>query len=108
MEQTKAYVTLDAHGAYRIGGKRISLDSVVISYLNGASAETIQEEYPGLTLEEVYGAIAFYLANRKEVDQYLQRQEKLWQDLRAEQDKNPNPVLKRLRAIRAGSSSAKS
>jgi len=50
----------------------------VIAFQQGHSAETIQQLYPALSLEEVYGAIAFYLANRDEVDQYLERQEQLW------------------------------
>ncbi len=61
------YVHADKHGTLRIGDTRVSLDSVVYAYLQGASAETIQDQYPALTLEEVYGAITTYLANREEV-----------------------------------------
>ena len=58
-------------GAYRVGNTRISLDSLVYLFREGMSAESMVESYPALTLEEVHGALAFYLANQKEVDTYL-------------------------------------
>ena len=78
MNSPKRYVEEDSQGALRVGSLGISLDSVVIAFHQGHSAETIQQLYPALSLEEVYGAIAYYLANRHEVDQYLSRQERLW------------------------------
>lgn len=64
------YVT-KRDGGYWIAGTRVSLDSVVYDFLDGMSPDSIAENFPVLTLEEVYGAIAFYLANREEVDAYL-------------------------------------
>ena len=57
--------------AYRVAGTRVSLDSVVYAFRRGASPESIQRSFPLLTLEQVYGAIAYYLAHQEEVDQYL-------------------------------------
>lgn len=57
---------------YRVGDTRVSLDSIVYAFLNGESAESIAQSFPVLSLEQVYGAIAYYLANRGEVDAYLQ------------------------------------
>jgi len=57
--------------AYRVAGTRISLDSIVIDFLNGISPEGIVDNFPGLTLEQVYGAITFYLANRSDIDLYI-------------------------------------
>ena len=71
MNSSKRYVEEDSQGALRVGSLGISLDSVVIAFQQGHSAETIQQLYPALSLEEVYGAIAYYLANRDEVHQYL-------------------------------------
>lgn len=75
---------------YWLEGTRISLDSVVYAFLNGESPESIAQNFPLLSLEQVYGAIAFYLANRELVDAYLQEGEaeftKLQQSLR---EKNP-------------------
>ncbi len=96
---SKNYVQEDSQGALRVGSLDISLDSVVIAFQQGHSAETIQQLYPALSLEEVYGAIAFYLANQDEVDQYLERQERLWDQVRERAAQNPSPVVQRLRAL---------
>lgn len=102
MIQSRTYVHENEHGL-RVGGCDISLDSVVINYQKGLSAESIQQHFPALSLEEVYGAIAFYLGNRKEVEEYLQRQEEAWAELKRRCDENPSPVVARLRALAANS-----
>src|SRR5713101_1095182 len=100
MNEAKSYIRTDDHGAMRVGQTRVSLDSVVIAFQQGHSPETIRQQYPSLSLEEVYGAITFYLANREAVDQYLERQQKLWDELRQRADQNPSPVVERLRKLR--------
>ncbi len=61
-------------GGYRVRGTRVALDSVVYRFLEGLSPESIQADcFPVLTLEQVYGAIAFYLHSRADVDAYLQQ-----------------------------------
>ena len=99
MISSKIYVRDDDQGALRVGSLGVSLDSVVIAFEQGHSAETIQQLYPALGLEEVYGAIAFYLANRAEVRQYLRRQDELWDELRQRAEQSPSPVVLRLRAL---------
>jgi uncharacterized protein (DUF433 family) len=59
-----------------IAGKRISLDSIVYAFRREQSPETIRRSFPLLTLEEIYGAIAFYLAKQTEIDAYLIQEEK--------------------------------
>jgi len=66
----KEYVS-QFEGAFRVGGTRVSLDSLVYLFREGMSAESMVESYPALTLEQVHGALAFYLANQKEIDAYL-------------------------------------
>ena len=56
---------------YIVAGTRVSLDSIAYAFLDGQSAEAIAQAFPVLTLEQVYGAIAYYLAHRDEVDRYL-------------------------------------
>ena len=97
----KNYVRTDEHGAMRVGNTRVMLDSVVAAFDEGHSAETIQQQYPALTLEEVYGAITCYLSHADEVGEYLKRQEALWKKRRKESASQPNPVVERLRASRA-------
>ena len=78
MHESAAYVVTDEHGALRVGAKRVALESVLAAWGQGHSPETIRSQYPALTLEEIYGAIAWSLANRDEVESYLKRQEALW------------------------------
>lgn len=60
-------------GSYWVRNTSVSLDSVVYRFLEGLSPETIQADcFPILTLDQVYGAISYYLANRDEIDHYLQ------------------------------------
>lgn len=61
---------------YRVAGTRVSLDSVVYAFRSGESPESIAQSFPVLSLEQVYGAIAFYLAHREEVDASLARTER--------------------------------
>ncbi len=69
----KSYVEY-RNEAYWVEGTRISLDSIVYAFRNGLSPESIVQSFPLLTLEQVYGAIAFYLANRAETDRYSRLQ----------------------------------
>jgi uncharacterized protein (DUF433 family) len=62
-------------GGYWITGTRISLDSIVYAFKRGAAPESMQRAFPLLTLEEVYGAITFYLAHEREIDAYLAQAE---------------------------------
>ena len=77
----KEYV-IQVNGAYRIADSRVSLDSVVYAWLEGQSPETIADNFPVLTLEEVYGAVTFYLANREAIDAYLREQKAEFEDRR--------------------------
>ncbi|MGK7931144.1 MAG: DUF433 domain-containing protein, partial [Microcystaceae cyanobacterium] len=86
----KQYIE-EKEDCYRIIGKRISLDSIVYGFLRGESPETINQSFPVSTLEEIYGAITFYLANREMIDAYLKEGKKLYQtQLQQEKDKDPD------------------
>jgi uncharacterized protein (DUF433 family) len=67
---------------YWVSGTRVSLDSIVYAFLEGQTAESIAQSFPVLTLEQGYGAIAFYLANRTDIDAYLRREEVEFEALR--------------------------
>lgn len=62
-------------GGYWLTGTRISLDSLVYAFKRGAAPESMQRAFPLLTLEEIYGAITFYLAHEREIDAYLAQAE---------------------------------
>jgi len=80
----REYVETRDSGYYVIGS-RVSLESVICLFLEGASPETIVDEFPTLSLEQVYGAITFYLADRAKIDAYLTESERLWEDARKDQ-----------------------
>jgi len=68
-------------GGYWVSGTRVSLDSIVYDFLDGMSPDSIAENFPVLTLEEVFGALAFYLAHREEVDAYLKETDAQFESL---------------------------
>jgi uncharacterized protein (DUF433 family) len=99
--EEKRYVRIDEHGAMRIGNSRVMLDSIVAGFERGHSPETLQQQYPTLSLEEVYGAITYYLAHTEDVHTYLTRQDGLWEAWRAKSATRSSPIVERLRALRA-------
>lgn len=101
MNEERRYVRVDEHGAMRIGKSRVMLDSIVAGFEQGHSPETLQQQYPTLNLEEVYGAITYYLAHTDEVRIYLKRQDELWEAWRAKSATRSSPVVERVRALRA-------
>ena len=86
-------------GNYYVAGTRISLDSVVHAFRRGESPENICRNFELLRLEEVYGAIAHYLANQADIDAYLIRQDEKWAEGRRSAE--PLPADLRERLIRA-------
>jgi len=62
-------------GSIRLTGSRVTLDSIVYQFQQGASAEEIAEDFGPVSLRDVYAAISYYLAHREEVEEYLQRRE---------------------------------
>lgn len=65
-----------------IAGKRVALDSIIYAFRRGQSPEAIRRAFPLVTLEEIYGAIAFYLANQAKIDEYLIREEAEFEAMR--------------------------
>lgn len=79
-----AYVEL-RNRAYYLAGTRVSLASVVYAFRQGASPETIFQDFPYIgSLARVYGAITFILENPVLVNEYLAKQEQLWQQLESQ------------------------
>lgn len=93
-----AYAFQTPEGGWRVTGSRVSLDSVVWGYRSGLAPEEIVAQFPSLSPEQVYGAIAFYLRNRSEIDRYLEQQEEEWEKLRAETESRIGPLIERMRA----------
>lgn len=91
------------NGGFWIAGCRVSLDSVIYAFLSGQSAESIAQSFPVLALEQVYGAIAFYLSNRPEIDGYLAQAKSDYEAMRrVAQDADPMFYQKLADARRTG------
>jgi uncharacterized protein (DUF433 family) len=75
IEVKAASMSPDADGVIRVGGTRVTLDTVVAAYRDGATAEEISRQYPSLELVDVYAAIVYYLRRRSEVEAYLSERE---------------------------------
>ena len=97
LEAAPIYAQRTAEGGWRVADSRVSLDSVVCAYWEGKSPESIAEEFPALSVEQVYGAVAFYLRNRQEIDSYLSQQDVNWQKFAAQSAAQNESLLARLR-----------
>jgi uncharacterized protein (DUF433 family) len=97
-------VTAGPDGVYRVGGTRVTLDTLVAAYFAGATAETIADRYPTLALADIYSALGQYLRHRAEFDAYLARRRAEAAAVRRENEARfpPDGVRARLLARRPG------
>jgi Protein of unknown function (DUF433) len=58
--------------SFYLTGSRVPLARIAYEFQNGETAEAIQSNFPTLRLDQVYGAIAFYLANQEEVEKDME------------------------------------
>lgn len=79
-------------GGYWVAGTRVSLDSVVYAFVRGAAPESIVQSFPLLKLEDVYGAVTYYLGHQEKVNSYLRQRDREFDTLRA-QARQVNPSL---------------
>ena len=93
---TREYIECRNEGYY-VAGTRVSLESVVRQFRDGASPESILQRFPALdSLANVYGAIAFSLDNPEVVDEYLAQQQKMWESLARNAEAPPQGFLHRV------------
>jgi uncharacterized protein (DUF433 family) len=85
-------ISLDANGIVRVGNTRVTLDSIVTAFLEGATAEEISYQYPSVGLPDIYAVISYYLRNESEVEKYLQNQKKQAKAVRRQNEKRYNPL----------------
>ena len=81
----------DAEGVIRVGGTRVSLDSVVCAFLDGSTPEEIVQQYPSLELADTYAAVTYYLNHRKEVEAYLNERKTQREQIRSEVEARFDP-----------------
>jgi len=92
-------------GGYYVLGSRVTLDSIVYAYLRGESPEGVAESFPGLSAEQVFGALAFYHANRAIIDRHLREESAEFARVREEARRRRPAFYAKLDAARHGAPS---
>ncbi|MBN1814903.1 MAG: DUF433 domain-containing protein [Anaerolineae bacterium] len=85
----------DADGVVRVDGTRVTLDTIVAAFEEGATAEEIVYQYPSLDLAAVYSVVGYYLQHRQDVEAYL-----LWRRQERERVREQNQAKVDSRGIR--------
>src|SRR4051794_15062772 len=96
---------LDADGVVRVGGTRVTLDTVVEAFQEGATAEEIAQQYSSLDLADIYGVISYCLRHRSQVETYLRERGRRAEEVRRQNEarNGPQGVRDRLLARRTPS-----
>lgn len=101
VEQMPLEATTD--GVLRIFGTRVTLDTLVAAFKEGATAEEIAQQYPSLRLADIYAAIGYYLRHRSQIEMYLQERQQQADTTRRESEAqfDPQGIRERLLARHA-------
>jgi len=93
---------MNRDGVILVSKTRVTLDTIIAAFSEGASAEEISYQYPSVPLADIYSVIGYYLRKKKQVDTYLKRREKLAQEIRRqnEEKSNTSGIRERLLARR--------
>ena len=96
-------LAVDADGVVRVGGTRVTLDTVVAAFEEGATAEEIVYQYPSLYLADVYSVLGYYSHRRTDVETYLRQRKRQADDVRKRNEErfNSHNMRNRLLARRA-------
>ena len=96
----------NSYGVVHVSGSRVTLDTIVAAFWQGATAEEIVQQYPPLDLADVYAIIGWYLRHRDEVASYLREREEQAAAIRREVERRfpPHGIRERLLARRDAAS----
>ncbi len=102
MSDDRIPLVTDGDGVMRVSGTRVTLDTMIAAWREGATAEAIVEQYPSVPLADVYAVLAYYLRHQQEVNAYLDKRRELAEQTRAENERRfpPAGVRDRLKARR--------
>jgi uncharacterized protein (DUF433 family) len=92
-------LTVDGDGVARVARTRVTLDTIVAAFLEGATAEEIAQQYPSLRLADVYAVIGYYLGQRAEVEEYLRERQQMARQVRMENEARFDPAGVRARLL---------
>lgn len=80
----------DSDGVIRVGGTRVTLDTVASSFKDGATPEEIACRYPSVRLADIYSVIGYYLKNAEAVETYLEQRRNLSRQVRRRNEERFN------------------
>ena len=82
----------DTDGVIRISKTRVTLDTIVQAFTDGATAEEIAQQYPPVPLADIYSVIGYYLRHSEEVEAYLDQRRRLAQLVREQNEARFDPL----------------
>ena len=97
LERESPPLRQDETGAIRVGKSRVLLELVIQAFQDGATPETIIQQYDTLTLSDTYQTIGYYLSHKPIVEAYLRDREQLAQEVKVKVS-TLHPELSDLRA----------
>ena len=86
-----APLTVNLDGVVKVGGTRVTLDTIITIFKQGATAEEIVYRYPSLRLGDVYASIAFYLNHQEDVEAYLKQRQQQAQEIQRRNEARFDP-----------------
>jgi uncharacterized protein (DUF433 family) len=97
-------IELDQEGVARVSKTRVTLDTLIAAFAEGATAEEIAQQYPSIPLADVYSVIGYYLRRQVEVEAYLRQRRQHAEQIRKQNESRFDPVgiRERLLARQAG------
>jgi len=95
-----APLATDKDGVVRVGGTRVRLDTLVFAFNQGASAEEMLQQYPAVSLPDIYATISYYLQHRDSVDAYIAERRKKHDDVRQINESRTDPAGLRERLLK--------
>ena len=93
-------LSLDRDGVARVGGTRVTLETVVDAFTRGATAEEIAHQYPTVELSDIYSVLGYYLHQREEIEAYLGERSAKSKEVQTEIEARFDPTGIRDRLIR--------
>lgn len=84
-------VAEDQDGVIRVSGTRVTLESIMGAFSEGATAEEIAQQYPSVPLSGIYQVIGHYLRHEAELQIYLNRRRSEEERVRKENEARCNP-----------------
>ena len=82
----------DDNGVVRVAKTRVTLDTVVVAFLEGCTPEEIGEQYSSLQVSDIYSVLGYYLRHKAEIDSYITERQHQAALTRQEAEQRFNPV----------------